>query len=194
MSTELQGKKIAILATDGVEGIELTSPREALEAAGATVRLLAPRGDSIQAWDHDKKSDVLEVQGRVAEADPQEYDALVLPGGVRNADALRVDEEAVRFSKAFVERGSPIGVICHGSWTLIETGLIRGCSLTSYPTLRTDLENAGAHWVDEEVRIDGSLVSSRRPGDLPAFNAALVKEFAKSRGQGSTAHPRRESL
>jgi protease I len=176
----LTGTKIAILATDGVEGVELTSPREALEQAGATVELLAPAGDSIQLWDHAEKDGTLAVDRTVSEADPEEYDGLVLPGGVRNADHLRMDAPSVQFVTAMSRRGVPIGVICHGAWILIEAQAITGRTITSYPSLRTDLRNAGAHWVDEEVHNDGGLISSRRPDDLPAFNAALIDAFAES--------------
>ncbi|MFA4965494.1 MAG: type 1 glutamine amidotransferase domain-containing protein [Thermoleophilia bacterium] len=187
MSAVLTGKRIAILATDGVEGIELTEPRRALEEAGATVELLAPEAGSIQAMDQREKSERLPVDRRVAEADPDQYDALVLPGGVVNADKLRVDRDAVRFTRALLAAGTPIGVICHGAWILTETGLIRGRTLTSYPTLRTDLQNAGARWVDEEVRSDDGLVSSRWPADLPAFNARIIKELAAGRRLRKTA-------
>jgi protease I len=178
MSARLKGKTIAILATDGVEQIELTEPRRALEEAGATVHLLAPQGGAIQGMDHVDRGDSLPVHGPVSAADPDHYDGLVLPGGVVNADHLRADPDAVSFVRSFLERGKPVGVICHGPWILIETGLLEGRTLTSYPTLRTDIVNAGAHWVDEEVHNDGGLVSSRRPRDLPAFNAEIVKAFA----------------
>ncbi len=144
MSGILTGTRIAMLATDGVERVELTEPRRALEAAGATVELLAPSAGSIQSMDHQEKSERLQVDRKVSEADPREYDGLVLPGGVVNADKLRIDREAVRFTRALLDSGTPIGVICHGPWILIETGLLRGRVLTSYPTLRTDLRNAGA--------------------------------------------------
>ena len=181
MSNRLTGRKIAILATDGVERIEFTEPRRALEQAGATVRLLAPAAGSILSMDHLERKEPLSVDRRVSDADPRDYDGLVLPGGVVNADKLRADPGAVHFVRAFLESGGPIGVICHGAWILIETGLLRGRTLTSYPTMRTDLENAGARWVDEEVREDDGLVSSRRPRDLPAFTARIIEEFAKDR-------------
>lgn len=178
MSAALTGKRIAILATDGVEGVELTSPREALEQAGAKVEILAPAGGSIQIWDHDEKGETVAVDRPVSEADPGEYDGLVLPGGVRNADHLRVDAASVRFVAELDRRSAPIGVICHGGWILIEASVVDGRTMTSYPSLRTDLRNAGAQWVDEEVVVDRGLVSSRRPADLPAFNAKVVEEFA----------------
>jgi len=179
MSAELTGKRIAILATDGVEGVELTSPREALEQAGATVEILAPSDGPIQLWDHDRKGGTVAVDRRVSDADPAVYDGLVLPGGVRNADHLRMDADAVRFVTETGRRGVPVGVICHGGWILIEAWAVSGRTMTSYPSLRTDLQNAGARWVDEEVVNDRGLVSSRRPGDLPAFNAKIVEEFAE---------------
>jgi protease I len=179
MSAELTGKRIAILATDGVEGVELTSPREALEQAGATVEILAPKDGSIQLWDHDEKSTTVAVDRQVSEADPGDYDGLVLPGGVRNADHLRMDQESVRFVTEVSRRSVPIGVICHGGWILIEAWAVNGKTMTSYPSLHTDLQNAGARWVDEEVVNDHGLVSSRRPPDLPAFNAKIIEEFAE---------------
>jgi len=187
MSAELQGKKIAILATNGVEGVELTSPRDALEEAGATVELLAPRNGEIQLWDHTEKAGTLTVDRMVSDAHPQEYDGLVLPGGVRNADHLRMDTTSVRFVTELSRRGVPIGVICHGAWILIEAWAVNGRTLTSYPSLRTDLQNAGARWVDEEVHNDQGLVSSRRPDDLPAFNAKIVEEFAEGVHQREAA-------
>lgn len=179
MSDELKGKRVAILATDGVEGVELTSPREALEQAGATVEILAPKDGFIQLWNHDEKAGTVAVDRPVYEADSAEYDGLVLPGGVRNADHLRIDTPSVRFVTAVVRRNVPIGVICHGAWILIEAWAVNGRTVTSYPSLRTDLQNAGAHWVDEEVHNDNGLVSSRRPADLPAFNAKIIEEFAE---------------
>jgi deglycase len=179
MSADLTGKTIAVLATDGVEGVELISPREALEQAGATVELLAPQDGTIQLWDHTEKSGKLTVDRVVSEADPEEYDGLVLPGGVRNADHLRIDKPSVQFVTDLVRRGVPVGVICHGAWILIEARAVDGRTMTSYPSLRTDLQNAGARWVDEEVHNDNGLVSSRRPDDLPAFNAKIIEEFAE---------------
>jgi protease I len=179
MSGILTGTRIAILATDGVERVELTEPRRALEAAGARVDVLAPNAGSIQSMDHQDKSERLRVDLTVSQADPGEYDGLVLPGGVANADKLRIDQDSIRFTRTLLDSGTPIGVICHGPWILIETGLLRGRVLTSYPTLRTDLRNAGARWVDEEVHNDNGLVSSRRPADLPAFNSKIIEEFAE---------------
>jgi protease I len=181
MSAELSGRRIAILATNGVEEAELREPRRALEEAGALVELLAPAGPSIQGMDHQDKGELFAVDGPVADADPAEYDGLVLPGGVVNGDKLRMDGDAVRFVRTFLDEGKPVGAICHGLWILIETGLVRGRVVTSYPSLRTDLENAGARWVDKEVANDTGLVSSRNVGDLPAFCAKLVEEFGEGR-------------
>ncbi len=180
MADQLQGKKIAILmANEGVEQVELTSPLEALRGAGAEVELLAPEAGEIQAFNHLDKGDTFTPDRAVAAADPGEYDGLVLPGGVANPDQLRTDTDAVQFVRAFFEAGKPVGVICHGPWTLINADVVDGRTLTSWPSLQTDLRNAGADWVDEEVHVDQRLVSSRRPGDLEAFNAKIVEEFAE---------------
>src|SRR3954469_9179557 len=180
MSTELQGKTIAFLATDGVEQVEYTEPRKALEAAGARVELVSLESGEIQAMNHDvEKGDTFPVDVVAAEADPERYDALVLPGGTTNPDHLRMDADAVRFAKAFFEAGKPVGAICHGPWMLVEADVVRGRTVTSWPSLQTDLRNAGAKWVDEEVVTDGGLVTSRKPDDLPAFNAKLVEEFCE---------------
>lgn len=179
MSAVLEGRRVAILATDGVEEAELTAPRRVLEEAGAIVELLAPKAGSILAMDHLDKSRSYRVDRPVSEAAPADYDGLVLPGGVVNADKLRIDADAVEFTRGVMTFGTPVGAICHGLWILIETGLVRGRTVTSYPTLRTDLENAGARWVDEEVHNDGGLVTSRRVADLPAFTAKLVEELAE---------------
>jgi len=185
MSDELQGKKIAILvANEGAEQVELTSPLGALRDAGAEVDLLAPEGEEIQAFNHLDKGDTFEPDKPVAEADPAEYDGLVLPGGVANPDQLRTDPDAVGFVRSFFEAGKPVGVICHGPWTLIEADVVRGRTLTSWPSLETDLRNAGAEWVDEEVHVDQGLVTSRKPDDLDAFNAKIVEEFAEGVHEG----------
>ena len=179
MSDQLQGKRIAILvANEGVEEAELTRPRDALHEAGADVDLLAPEHDEIQAFNHLDKGDTFNPDKAVGEADPDDYDGLVLPGGVANPDQLRTDDAAVRLVKAIADAGHPVAAICHGPWTLIETGLTKGKRMTSWPSLQTDLRNAGAEWVDEEVVVDGKLVTSRKPDDLPAFNQALVDLFA----------------
>lgn len=181
MGKSLEGKTVAILATDGVEQVELTEPRKAVEAAGATVRLLSLKPGAIQGMNHDQKGGKLPVDGLVADARVDEYDALILPGGVQNPDTLRTDEKAVAFVRDFVESGKPVGVICHGPWVMIEADVVRGRRMTSWPSVRTDLRNAGAEVVDEEVVVDRGLVSSRKPEDLPAFCRKLVEEFAEGR-------------
>jgi protease I len=174
---QLDGKRIAFLATDGFEEVEYTEPREAVEKAGAQADLVSPKTGSIQAMNHHDKSQTYEVARAVKDADPSEYDALVLPGGVANPDELRTDPDSVAFVKAFFDAGKPVGVICHGPWTLVEADVVRGRRMTSWPSVRTDLRNAGADWVDEEVVVDGNLVSSRKPDDLPAFCRAIVETF-----------------
>jgi protease I len=185
MSDQLQGKKIAILvANEGVEQVELTSPIAALREAGADVDLLAPEEDSIQAFNHLDKGEIFTPDQSVGDADPGSYDGLVLPGGVANPDQLRTETDAVQFVRAFFEAGKPVGVICHGPWTLINADVVDGRTLTSWPSLQTDLRNAGAEWVDEEVHVDQGLVSSRRPEDLDAFNTKIVEEFAEGVHEG----------
>ena len=187
---DLNGKKIAFLvATEGVEQVELTEPWKAVEAAGAQPELISPEQGKVQAFNHLDKGDTFEVDHTAADADASSYDGLVLPGGVTNPDFLRMDENAVRFARSFFEQGKPVGVICHGPWTLVEAGVLRGRTITSWPSLRTDIENAGGKWVDEEVVVDNGLVSSRRPDDLPAFCAKIVEEFAEGRHEGQRATP-----
>ncbi|MET8089601.1 type 1 glutamine amidotransferase domain-containing protein [Micromonospora sp. NPDC005220] len=180
MAATLQGKRIAFLAADGVEEVEYVQPREAVENAGATAELVSLKARSIQSFNHLDHSKTYDVDVTVDKADAAGYDALVLPGGVANPDFLRGDPDAVRFVKAFFDAGKPVGVICHGPWTLIEADVVRGRRITSWPTLRTDLTNAGATWVDEECVTDGNLTSSRNPDDLPAFCAAITKTFTKT--------------
>jgi protease I len=190
MSKQLIGKRIAFLvANEGVEQVELTEPIEAVREAGGEVELLAPEAGEIQAFNHLDKGDTFDADRAVADAEAGDYDGLVLPGGVANPDQLRTDEDAVEFVRGFFAAGKPVGVICHGPWTLIEADVVRGRTLTSWPSLRTDLRNAGAEWVDEEVHVDQGLVSSRRPDDLPAFNAKIVEELAEGvhRGQKESA-------
>ena len=179
MAGELQGKTIAFLATDGVEQVEYTEPRKAVEQAGGTAHLLAPKPGEIQGFNHDDKGDRFPVDKAVGEASADDYDGLVLPGGVANPDRLRTDAGAVGFVRAFFEAGKPVASICHGAWTLVEAGVVKGRTLTSWPSIRTDIENAGGTWVDEEVHTDRGLVTSRKPADLPAFNAKLVEELAE---------------
>jgi protease I len=185
MSDQLQGKKIAILvANEGVEEVELTSPCEALREAGAEVDLLALENEEIQAFNHLDKGETFTPDGAVGDADPDSYDGLVLPGGVANPDQLRTDTDAVQFVRAFFEAGKPVGAICHGPWTLINADVVDGRTLTSWPSLQTDLRNAGAEWVDEEVHVDHGLVTSRKPDDLDAFNTKIVEEFAEGVHEG----------
>jgi protease I len=180
MSDQLQGKRIAFLvANEGVEQVELTEPLEAVREAGAEVDLLAPEAGDVQAFNHLDKGDTFTPDRMVGDAEAGDYDGLVLPGGVANPDQLRTQPEAVEFIRAFFEAGKPVGAICHAPWTLVEADVVRGRTLTSWPSLRTDLRNAGAVWVDEEVHVDQGLVSSRKPDDLEAFNAKIVEEFAE---------------
>jgi protease I len=185
MSDRLQGKKIAFLtANEGVEQVELTEPLKAVREAGAEAELLAPEAGEVQAFNHLDKGDTFDVDRTVGDADASEYDGLVLPGGVANPDQLRTKPEALEFVKGFFAAGKPVGVICHGPWTLIDAGVAEGRTLTSWPSLETDLRNAGANWVDEEVHVDQGLVSSRKPDDLEAFNAKIVEEFAEGVHEG----------
>jgi deglycase len=179
MAEELNGKKIAFLAAEGVEQVELTEPWQAVEQAGGSPELISVEDGEVQAFNHLDKADTFPVDKTAKEADASDYDGLVLPGGVANPDFLRTDEDAVRFVRDFFEQGKPVGVICHGPWTLVEAGVVKGRTLTSWPSLQTDLRNAGANWVDEEVVVDAGLVSSRKPDDLPAFCAKLVEELAE---------------
>jgi protease I len=181
MAGELDGKTIAFLAAEGVEQVELTEPWRAVEGAGGTPRLLSVEDGEVQAFNHLDKADTFTVDQKVADADPGAFDGLVLPGGVANPDFLRADPDAVAFVRGFFEQAKPVAVICHGPWTLVEADVVRGRTLTSWPSLRTDLRNAGATWVDEEVHVDQGLVSSRKPDDLPAFCAKLVEEMAEGK-------------
>ena len=181
MAATLQGKRVAFLATDGVEEIEYTEPREAVEAAGGRAELVSLQPGTIQAFNHLDKSKTYKVDVTVQDADPDQYDALVLPGGVANPDFLRADPDAVRFVRSFFTAGKPVGAICHGPWTMIDADVVRGRTVTSWPSLRADLANAGANWVDEECHVDNGLVTSRKPDDLPAFCAKIVEEIAEGR-------------
>lgn len=187
----LSGKRIAILATDGFEQIELTSPREALEQAGAKAEVVSPAKSKIQGMHHDKPGDKIPVDVALDEAAADAYDGLVLPGGVANPDSLRLEEKAISFIRAFADAGKPIAAICHGPWTLIDAGLASGRRMTSWPSLKTDLRNAGAEWVDEEVVVDRGLVTSRKPDDLPAFNRKMIEEFQEgNHGPGLSGNAR----
>lgn len=182
MSAQLNGKKVAFLvAQEGVEEVELTKPWEAVERAGGEPELLAPEEGEVQAFQHLDKSAKFHVDKPLSQADPREYDGVVLPGGVANPDQLRTDERALSFLRELFSEGKPAGVICHGPWTLVEAGLVRDRRITSWPSLRTDIRNAGGEWVDEEVVVDHGLVSSRKPDDLPAFCAKVVEELAEGR-------------
>jgi protease I len=174
----LNGQRIAFLATDMVEQVELTEPWKAVEQAGGRPELVSLEEGEIQGFDHYDKADTFPVDRAVSEASSDDYDGLVLPGGVGNPDTLRTDEDAVRFVRTFVEAGKPVAVICHGPWTLVEADVLRDRTLTSYPSIRTDIRNAGGNWVDREVVGDGNLISSRKPDDLPAFCRTLVEQFA----------------
>ena len=178
MATSIQGKRVAFLATDGVEEVEYTQPRKAVEDAGGTAELISIKDGEIQAVNHMDKAGTYRVDRTVREADAADYDALVLPGGVANPDFLRADVDAVNFVRDFFTADKPVAAICHGPWTLVEAGVVSGRTLTSWPSLRTDLTNAGATWVDEQVFVDDRLVTSRKPDDLPAFCEALVERFA----------------
>jgi deglycase len=181
MADQLTGRRIAFLATDGVEQSELTEPWEAVRAAGGTPELVSIHEGRIQGFEHLDKADTFAVDRLAGEASVGEYDGLVLPGGVANPDQLRMDDDAVSFVRGFFAAGKPVAVICHGPWTLVEADVVRGRTITSWPSLRTDIRNAGGRWVDEEVCVDGGLVSSRKPADLPAFCAKLVEEMAEGR-------------
>jgi protease I len=181
MADTLNGKRVAFLATEGVEQIELTEPWKAIEAAGGTPELISLQEGEVQGFEHLDKGDRFPVDRTAADANAADYDGLVLPGGVANPDFLRADEDAVAFVRSFFEQGKPVGAICHAPWTLVEADVLRGRTLTSFPSLQTDIRNAGGRWVDEEVHVDEGLVTSRRPDDLPAFCAKIVEEIAEGR-------------
>lgn len=187
MAQSLSGKTVAVLATDGVEQVELTEPVKALKQAGATVHVVSPKGTPIQGWNHHDQADSIPADMSLEQADAGAYDALVLPGGVMNPDELRQSETAVRFVRSFVDSKKPIASICHGPWTLIEADAVRGRRVTSWPSLKTDLKNAGADWVDEPVVTDNGLVTSRKPDDLPAFCKKMIEEIAEGRHQRQAA-------
>ncbi|PWC43869.1 type 1 glutamine amidotransferase domain-containing protein [Azospirillum sp. TSO22-1] len=181
MAKSLNGKTVAVLATDGFEQSELTEPVKALKEAGATVHIVSPKSGSIQGWKHHDKGDTVPVDATLESADAGRYDALMLPGGVMNPDALRLEPKAIAFIRAFVQAGKPIAAICHGPWTLIDADGVRGRRMTSWPSLKIDLTNAGATWVDETVVTDRGLVTSRNPQDLPNFCPKMIEEFAEGR-------------
>jgi protease I len=180
MANQLEGKRIAFLmANEGVEQVELTEPRKAVEEAGAEVDLIAPEKEQIQGFNHLDKADTFDVDKTTSEARADDYDGVVLPGGVANPDTLRTDKDAVRFLREFFAAGKPVGAICHAPWMLVEADVVDGRKVTSYPSVQTDIRNAGGNWVDEEVVVDSGLVTSRRPDDIPAFNSKIIEEFAE---------------
>jgi protease I len=180
-SSQLSGLRVAILATDGFEQSELLEPRKALDSEGAETKLVSPHEGKIRGWNHKDWGEEVDVDQILDSADPAEYDALLLPGGVMNPDTLRTQPKAVSFVKAFFDAGKPVAAICHGPWTVVEAGAAKGYRMTSWPSLQTDIRNGGGEWVDEEVVVDENLVTSRKPDDLPAFNREVVKLFAHSR-------------
>jgi protease I len=193
MDMKLKGIKVAILAADGFEQVELTEPRKALEREGATVRIVSPAEKEVQGWNHFEKADKFTVDVDLARAKADDFDALLLPGGVANPDQLRILPKAVEFVKGIASQGKPIAAICHGPWTLIEAGVVSGRRATSWPSLKTDMKNAGALWTDAEVVVDRGLVTSRKPDDIPAFNEKMIEEFAAGRrepvgGKGRSKH------
>jgi len=177
----LQGVKVAILVTDGFEQVELTEPRKALDQAGAQTRVVSPKNGKVKAWKFTEWGDELPVDVALDSARPEDFDALLLPGGVINPDKLRMEPKAVQFVKSFFDAKKPVAAICHGPWTIVEAGAARGRKVTSWPSLKTDLKNAGAEWVDQEVVADGNLVTSRKPDDIPAFNRAINELFGQKR-------------
>jgi protease I len=183
MEQKLKGKKVAILVADGFEQVELTEPKEALEQAGALTHIVSPNKGQVKGWNHTEWGDKFPVDAVLDKADPGDYDALLLPGGVMNPDKLRRNEHALRFVRAFFDSDKPVAAICHGPWTLIDAGVVKGRNLTSYESIQMDLKNAGAKWVNEEAVVDQGLVTSRKPDDIPAFNRKMIEEFAKDARQ-----------
>jgi protease I len=179
----LNGLRVAILVTDGFEQVELAEPRKALDAAGARTQVVSPKSDRVKGWNFTDWGDEIPVDVPLADARPDDFDAILLPGGVINPDKLRMDDNAVAFAQAFLDAGKPVASICHGPWTLLETGKVRGRRMTSWPSLQTDLENAGVDWQDQEAVVDGNLLTSRKPDDIPAFNREMIRLF----GDGRTA-------
>jgi len=184
MNAKLSGKKVAILVADGFEQVELTGPREALEKAGAETEIVSPAGEKVRGWEETKWGKTFRVDVALKKADADDYDALLLPGGVMNPDKLRLEPKAIEFIRAFSDEDKPIAAICHGPWTLIDAGVAKGRRMTSYPSIKADLMNAGADWVDEQVVVDNGLVTSRKPADLPAFNRKMVEEFCEGKHPG----------
>jgi protease I len=187
MSKELNGKRVAILVADGFEQVELTEPRAALEKAGAATAIVSPNEDEVKGWQHTEWGDMFQVDVQLDDAKPQDFDALLLPGGVINPDKLLIVPEAIEFIRGFLRDRKPVAAICHGPWTLIDAEAVRGRTITSWLSLRTDLRNAGAKWVDKEVVVDSGIVPSRKPEDIPAFNRKMIQEFAEGRHAGRSA-------
>jgi protease I len=191
MPNELKGKRIAFLATDGVEQVELTEPWKEIKRAGATVELISPEAGQIQGFNHLDRGDTFPVDRTVSDVNANDYDGLVLPGGVANPDSLRTHDDAVKFTRQFFEQAKPVAAICHGPWTLIEAGVVEGRTLTSWPSLQSDIRNAGGTWVDEEVCVDSGLVTSRKPDDIPAFSAKAIEEFSEGKHEEQADKTRR---
>ncbi len=183
MPSNLRGKKIAILATDGFEQVELTEPRKVLDQAGATTVVIAPKDGEIKGWKSKEWGDTVRVDKNLNQATPDEFDALLLPGGVMNPDHLRMEPKAVQFVRDFVATGKPVAAICHGPWMLVEAGVVKGKTVTSWPSIRTDLLNAGAKWVDQEVASDGQFITSRKPDDIPAFSRKVIEAIGRGAAQ-----------
>lgn len=184
---DLTNTKVAILVADGFEQQEMTEPRKALDEAGASTMIVSPMDNEVEGWNHFDKGDKFPVDVKLADARAEDFTALLLPGGVANPDQLRMNPEAVQFVKDFFSAGKPVAVICHGAWTLIEAGVVKGRTITSWPSVRTDLVNAGADWIDQEVVVDNGLVSSRNPDDIPAFNREMIEEFAEGKHTAQSA-------
>ena len=181
MARKLDGKKVAILVTDGFEQVELTKPREALDQAGAETKIVSLKSGKIQGMNHADKGDKFDVDQTLDEARPEQFDALMIPGGLMNPDALRSNDDALEFTRHFFREGKPVAAICHGPWVLIDAGVVRGRMLTSWPAIKTDVKNAGGKWINEEVVVDNGLVTSRKPDDIPAFNKKMIEEFCEGR-------------
>jgi protease I len=189
LMSHLTGKKVAILVEDGFEQVELTSPKEALEAHGAQTHIISPKRGNVKGWEHTKWGQEFPVDVAIEQANANDYDALLLPGGVMNPDKLRTNKKAVQFVRSFFDQGKPVAAVCHGPWMLVEAGVVNGRKVTSYPSIQTDLKNAGATWVDQEVVVDRGLVTSRKPDDLPAFNRKMVEEIAEGRHERQRVKP-----
>ncbi|MEY2525630.1 MAG: protease, partial [Verrucomicrobiota bacterium] len=181
MAGKLDGKKVAILVADGFEQVEMTRPRAALIDAGAEVKIVSPKAGQIQGMNHADKGDKFDVDIKLDKARPEEFDALLIPGGLMNPDELRSTPEALEFTRHFFREGKPVAAICHGPWVLIDAGVVRGRTLTSWPAIKTDVKNAGGNWVNEEVVVDNGLITSRKPDDIPAFNEKMIEEFGEGR-------------